>query len=64
MRLGFKPARIDLQLWQPELGLVEFGLAPENTPQAKATFWVCLSSEQMMLLDPCTKWQTEWLRLV
>lgn len=64
IRLCFKPSRTDLLVWQPEFGLAEFGLVAENIPQAKSTFWVCLGSEQMTLLDPRAKWQTDQLRLV
>lgn len=62
MRLGFKPAMTDLLVWQPEFGLAEIGLAAKNIPQAKFTFWTCLGSEQIMLLDLHPKWQTEELR--
>lgn len=41
MRLGLKPARTDLLIWQTEFRRAESGLAAENIPQAKSTFWVC-----------------------
>lgn len=62
LRLGLRPATTDLLFWQPEFALAEFGLAAENITEAKSMSEVCLGSEKMTLLDPNTKWQTEWLK--
>lgn len=47
MKLGLKPSKTDLLVWQPEFVVAEFGLAAENIPQSKFMVWVCLGSEEI-----------------